>query len=73
MLPKVLTSYKHIQETAASVWTINHGAGGYPCVDVYIVINDTPTKITPSDVTYVNPTTCAVSFSVPRTGFAQVS
>lgn len=69
----VLTSYKHVQDTPSALWTINHNVGGYPCVDVYVTVNEVLTKIMPSDVTYVSPTTCTLTFSAPRSGFAQVS
>lgn len=69
----VLTSYKHIQDTPSDVWTIDHNAGGYPCVDVYVMIDEALVKIMPNEISYVSPSTCTISFTSPRTGFAQVS
>lgn len=66
------TVYKHVQEVAATVWTIAHGTGSYPAVDVYVDNEGTIEKIMPQRVSYVSPTVCTVTFSSPRTGFATV-
>ncbi len=73
MTPTPAQVYQHIQETAASVWTINHGMGMYPAVDVYIEVDGEIVKIMPQAVTYVNPMVCTLTFSVARSGFATVS
>jgi len=70
---RVLTMYKHVQDTPADVWTIHHNSGGYPIVDVYVLVDDVLNKIIPNAVTYVSPSVCTVSFTTPYSGFAQVS
>lgn len=70
---RVVSMYQHVQDTPADVWTIKHGVGGYPVVDVFVTVDGNLNKIIPKAVTYVSPTICTVSFSSPQTGFAQVS
>lgn len=54
------------------MWTIKHGAPGYPVVDVYVEAFGSLQKIVPLEVRYVDNFTTEVHFSVPRTGFATV-
>ena len=63
---------KHVQEQPATVWTIKHGAPGYPVVDVYVEAYGSLQKIVPLEVRYVDNFTTEVHFSVPRAGFATV-
>jgi hypothetical protein len=69
----IVANYEHVQDTPADVWTINHGAGGYPVVDVYVLVDDVLNKIIPNAVTYVSPTVCTVSFTTTYSGVAKVS
>lgn len=73
MTPTPAQNYQHVQETAATVWTIVHGMGMYPIVDVYIDVDGVVQKIMPKAITYVDPQTCTVTFNTARSGFATVS
>ena len=67
-----ITLHRHVQTIPALTWTIAHGQGSYPLVDVYILNDSVVKKIIPDTVTYVDPNTVTVSFSVSRAGFATV-
>lgn len=69
---RVATVYKHIQASAAAVWTIVHNLQDYPIVDVYVSYNGDLQKILPQAVTYVDGTTVTITFSVPYSGYATV-
>ena len=66
------TSIKHVQEAAAETWTIVHGQGGYPIIDVYIPYEGTVRKVLPLSVVYIDGNTVEVQFSEARAGFATV-
>jgi hypothetical protein len=72
MTYRVVSLYQHVQEEEADVWTINHGTGSYPVVDVYVMIEGDLHKVIPSEVTYISPMVCTISFTEPYIGFAQV-
>lgn len=72
LIKRLATSYTHTQDTADTLWTIVHNAGGYPIVDAYTVHNGETIKIMPAAVTYVDANTCTLTFSTPRAGFATV-
>lgn len=69
---RAASMYKHVQDSAADTWTIVHNMGNYPIVDVYVMNDGELVKIMPDSVTYIDPMSCSVGFSVPRTGFALV-
>lgn len=58
--------------SASDAWTIEHGLGAYPIVDVYIDLAGEMNKVIPLSVTYVDVNTCVIGFSVPRTGTAVI-
>jgi hypothetical protein len=67
---QVATSYTHVQDTAASTWTVVHNMYTYPITDVYIMVNGEITKVYPS-VTFTDETTTTVTFTSPQTGFVR--
>jgi len=67
-----VTIYTHEQATPATTWTIVHAIGTYPIVDAYTTEGGQVQKIIPSSVTYVDPNTCTITFTTPRSGFATV-
>lgn len=67
------THYKHLQESAATVWTVQHNLMSYPITDVYVSKDDFVQKIMPQNVTYVDKNTCTIEFSEALTGFALVA
>lgn len=69
---RVASLYKHEQTEASSTWTIAHGMGVYPVVDVYVTSGSDLVKVMPEEVTYVDEQTCVLTFSEPLTGFATV-
>ena len=69
---RIAISYTHVQAEPSVVWTIVHGAGGYPIVDAFTVHEGETLKIIPQEVTYVDNDTCTLTFSEPRSGFATV-
>jgi hypothetical protein len=60
--------YHHVQNAAASTWTITHNLGIRPVHDVLVVEGGVSTKILPNNVTHVNDNTLEITFSAPRTG-----
>jgi hypothetical protein len=59
-------SFKHIQNSAASVWTINHNLG----VKKPVACVDTLGREIEGDVVYVNDNTVTISFGVALAGEA---
>jgi hypothetical protein len=72
MATRQATVYKHIQETAALSWVIDHHLQSYPIVDVYTEVNGSAVKILPKSVVYNTPNQCTVTFSQARSGVATV-
>lgn len=70
---KIATSYKHIQASASSTWTIAHNLGMYPAIDVFVDEGAQQQKIIPASISYTNANECVVTFSSNRTGLALVS
>lgn len=73
MLGRPITPRTFEFSTANTVWLISHGLGAFPIVDVYVTINGEINKIMPAGVQYIDPNTCVISFSVPRSGTAVLS
>lgn len=68
-----VTTYNHVQSTAATSWSVKHNLGDYPIIDVYIQAGDgTVQKVLPASVQYVDANTATVTFSTARAGFATV-
>lgn len=65
-----ITTFKHVQETPALVWAIEHNMGDYPVVDVYISVNGVVNKVIPRSVAYVDNNTVNITFTGPQSGFA---
>jgi hypothetical protein len=61
--------YEHTQLVAATVWTINHGLGGFPSVTTVESDGDE----IKGDVTYVNANQITVTFSALVSGKAYLS
>lgn len=70
---KIATAHEHVQDVAASTWTVNHNLGLYPIVDIFIDYEGEKHKILPLSVQYTDLNTCTITFSSPRTGFATVA
>ena len=69
--------YRHIQDTAASVWTVQHnlagnGSEGIPIIDVFITENGVLNKIIPGTTTIVDRNTVTIQFAQARSGEAVV-
>lgn len=68
-----IKDYEHIQETAESIWNINHKLNtNSPVIDVFVEVGGFFQKILPLSVDVVGPSTCQVKFSVPRSGKARI-
>lgn len=65
--------YNHVQDTPSDTWTIVHGFGGYPIVDVFINIDGAVQKVIPLGIIYIDSATCTVTFTSPQSGYASVS
>lgn len=63
------STYTYIQNSAATVWNINHNLGYYPSV----VVIDTSGNTIQTDVTYVDSNNLILSFSVPEAGKAYLN
>jgi hypothetical protein len=72
MTNRVSTIYQHVQESASDSWAVEHNLGGYPTVEVFIMVHGELQKVIPRAVTYVDANSCTVSFTAAYTGFAQV-
>lgn len=66
------TVFEHEQVDESDTWVIVHNLHSYPVVDIYIDFAGEKHRILPLTVTYNNPETVTVTFSVPRTGLATV-
>lgn len=66
-------NYIHVQPTPSDVWTINHGLGGLPNVDVIIEENGVVQKVLVDRVAFVDENNIEVRFSNPRQGQARVT
>lgn len=64
--------YTHTQESAATVWTVNHNLGREVIVDVVVEFQGVKEKILPKSIIVVNNNTLRVTFSNPFTGTARV-
>jgi len=64
--------FQFTQSSASDTWTIVHGLGTYPSVDVYVNQSGTLTKVIPEEVTYVDNMTCTITLTEPLTGYATV-
>lgn len=64
--------YTHTQESATTVWTINHNLGREVIVDVAVDFQGAREKILPKSIIVVNENTLRVTFSNPFTGTARV-
>ena len=64
--------YQHIQDTPASVWTVQHNLHDYPIIDVFVDEAGIMTKIIPAEITYIDGVTATITFSFAIAGVAQV-
>ena len=75
----VVMSYTHTQDTASTTWNITHNLGQpAPVVDCWITSNDpytnapTTTGIIPESVVATDENNVIITFTVPRTGTANI-
>lgn len=64
----LVSSYRHVQPTAAATWSVAHQLAGTPTV----VVQDA-SGVLATEVVYVDSNTLLVKFSVPTAGTAQLS
>ena len=64
-----LVSYRHLQGSAATVWTVNHNLNFYPNVTVY----DRANSMVEGTVSHTNATTLSITFSAAISGKAHLS
>lgn len=57
-------SYTHVQDVAATTWTIDHNLGKYPSVGVV----DSAGTLVEGEVRYTSTSQCVLSFSAPFAG-----
>lgn len=69
-----MIGYKHTQSSASTTWTITHNLGANsPCVDVWVDISGTLTKIIPLSVTATSDAVVTITFSTAYAGEAYVA
>ena len=64
-----LVSYRHLQGSVTSVWTVNHNLNFYPNVTVY----DSAGSMVEGTVNHLNPVSLTITFSDPISGKAHLS
>jgi hypothetical protein len=64
-----LVSYRHLQGSAATVWTVNHNLNFYPNVTVY----DSANSMVEGTVNHTNTVTLTITFSGAISGKAHLS
>lgn len=64
-------SFEFEQSTPTDVWTVNHGLGKLPNIDVIIEENGVRQKILIDRVTFIDEDNVELRFSTPRQGFAR--
>lgn len=63
-----MRSYKHLQTTPATVWTVSHNFGVNPVSDVFINNDGALEKILPLSVVVIDQNTLQVNFTNSQTG-----
>jgi hypothetical protein len=61
------------QLNPATTWTINHGFGHKPAVDVIIDTGQGRVKIMPQEVRHVSDTQLMITFANPESGVARLA
>ena len=61
-----VTTAVHTQGASSSSWSVNHGLGGFPVVQV---LTSSGTLMSPLSIIYVDANNITVNFSSARTGF----
>lgn len=76
MVSKVSASikvYKHTQATASKTWTVTHNLDTTaPVVECWVDVEDTVTKIIPSEIKVINRNKLTIRFLKPYLGAAFV-
>lgn len=72
MALKTAQSRNFEQLTPATRWVITHDLGRTVCVDVFVPVDGSMTKILPKAVTIVDDNTVHIDFSVPYRGRARL-
>lgn len=68
--PEPVDSYRHVQSTAASVWTVTHPLSFRPAVSV---VDSTWREVIPGEITYVDDHTIILTFSSALGGEAYLT
>ena len=69
-----MIGYKHTQDVASTTWTINHNLGANaPCVDIWVDVGGTLTKIIPESVVVTSPAVTTITFSSAYAGEAYIA
>lgn len=69
----IRSGHTHVQDVAASVWTVIHNLGREVISDVTIDIDGISHKILPYDVVNIDNNTLEITFTSPRTGKVRVA
>jgi hypothetical protein len=64
-----LVSYRHLQGSVSTVWTVNHNLNFYPNVTVY----DSAGSMVEGTVNHTNQVSLTITFSNPISGKAYIS
>lgn len=66
--------HRHTQGSTNTTWTITHNLNtDAPCVDVWVDISGTDTKIIPDTVTATSANVVTLTFTTTRSGIAIVA
>lgn len=69
----VIQSYTHVQDAAATEWTINHGLGGASSgLPVVICVDASNAPLTYSNLKIVDKNTITIYFSTSKSGKCQI-
>jgi cell fate (sporulation/competence/biofilm development) regulator YmcA (YheA/YmcA/DUF963 family) len=69
---KIATTYRHVQSTASTIWSLGHNLDMHPIIEAYVTEGGQLLKVIPQRITYVDPNNAELEFSYPITGFATV-
>ena len=64
--------YDHVQDEAATTWTIDHGLGHYPIIDVLVDYQGSRQKVLPLSIISTTADQTLVTFSIALTGSARL-
>lgn len=61
--------FQYTQSAASTTWTIYHGFGKKPLIDININLNGVVQKAFPQSLVQVDENTVTITWSSPRTGY----